>query len=59
MDTPSKSHVRMVVRKNVVQMTFVCASEELAAQVAKTFAEILHKYDPDAQLSIITSMEPE
>ena len=52
--TKKRNEITVVCCKNVVQVTFVCTSEELAATTAETFAKILGKSDPNAKLVVLT-----
>ena len=50
-----RNRITVVTSKNVVQVTFVCISEELAARTAETFAKILGEADPNAELVVFTA----
>ena len=55
--TTERNRITVVTSKNVVQVTFVCTSEELAARTAETFAKILGEADPNAQLVVFTTSQ--
>ena len=52
---PERNKITVVTSQNVVQVTFVCISEELAARTAETFAKILGEADPNAELVVFTA----
>ena len=52
--TIDRNRVTVVTSKNVVQVTFVCTSEELAVRTAEAFAKVLGEADPNAQLVVFT-----